>query len=276
MICGECGRRTSSTTCTGCRTLGRIRFLWTSQIKPPDESEALGCLRFCAGGLADLVELRFSAEAQVVPPEAKAPATGVVPEGEEVAAGDPVGVAPKEEKNSPSPEPGEGAEGESYSYETGEEGGKEAAPSTEKAEEVKSHPVPRFGRGSLCKPLGLTPACKSSTRKEEAKPFVFRKDKPARQDRHVEDQDGQRDRDRSPRGVGSRSGGEPREQEERKRPREPPHSPRGHHQRRSPRRSRSKEQQKKKKKSKGKKRRERGQEYRRRHHAGPSDRWRQR
>eukprot|EP00434_Breviolum_minutum_P008538 symbB.v1.2.007531.t1/scaffold462.1/size201456/21 len=171
------------------------------EIKPPDESEALGCLRFCAGGLADLVELRFSAEAQVVPPEAKAPATGVVPEGEEVAAGDPVGVAPKEEKNSPSPEPGEGAEGESYSYETGEEGGKEAAPSTEKAEEVKSHPVPRFGRGSLCKPLGLTPACKSSTRKEEAKPFVFRKDKPARQDRHVEDQDGQRDRDRSPRGV---------------------------------------------------------------------------
>ena len=184
MICGECGRRTSSTTCTGCRTLGRIRFLWTSQIKPPDESEALGCLRFCAGGLADLVELRFSAEAQVVPAEAKAPVTGAVPGGEEVAEGEPVGVAPKEEKNSPSLEPGEGAEGESYSYETVEEGGKEAALSTEKVEEVRSQPVPRFGRGSLCKPLGLTPACKSSTRKEEEKPFVFRKDKPARQDRH--------------------------------------------------------------------------------------------
>ena len=202
MVCAECGRRSVFSPCTGCRTLGRIRFLWTSQIKTPDEGEALGCLRFCAGGLSDLVELRFGTEAQVEEP----PATGeaVAPAGSRVdteVGATPGATVPKEEESSEGDEADKGG-AESYSYETVEEEKPEEKEATPKAEEdePKRASVPRFGRGSLSKPLGRTPACKKSTRKEETKPIVFRRDKP-RGD-HPQGRDDRKKRGRSPQREG--------------------------------------------------------------------------
>ena len=285
MVCGECGRRSVFSPCTGCRTLGRIRFLWTSQIKTPDEGEALGCLRFCAGGLSDLVELRFGAEAQVENP----PATGEAvapgePRADAVAPGEPradtvEGVtpgasAPRDEESSEEDEVDKGG-AESYSYETVEEEKpeeKRAVPEAEK-EEAERASVPRFGRGSLSKPLGLTPACKKSTRKEETKPIVFRKEKPVGD--HHQGRDDRKKRERSPQREGPAAGSAPAETEDRRAPRSPSRPPGGHRHHSHRRRSKSKE--KKKRKSKGKKWRERGQEFRRNNFGARStDRWRPR
>ena len=57
MVCKGCWRPASE-WCAGCRTVSRIKFLWTQQIGPFEEAPGLSSLRECAGLLSDLAEAR--------------------------------------------------------------------------------------------------------------------------------------------------------------------------------------------------------------------------
>ena len=278
MVCSECKRPVTSDVCTGCRTLSRLKWLWQTQIGLLDEAEALSCLRNCAGGLTDLGEQRAHVEAQAAGGRgtgATAPDLGPEPAG----TGE---KADAEKRESPAPgaaalakeakdeledkaAKSEDKEAESYSYETEVE--EEAPPAKPLAE------TPRWGRGSLSKPLGLTPASKPSTRKPE-KPFDFRGK--ARQDSPARDDERKR-RDLPPQPSGEASGSRPEDlARDKATPRSPSHPPPGRHKRRH--RSKSPKKDKDKKKSKGKRKRERGKEFRQAypgHHAS-SGAWRRR
>ena len=273
MVCAECKRPVSTDVCTGCRTLSRLKWLWQTQVGLLDESEALSCLRNCAGGLTDLVELRTHLESQAA---VRGDPGGATPE----AGSEPVAVSEKRE----SPPPGAAApakegtgeaedradkaeekDAESYSYETDVE--EEAPPAKPLAE------TPRWGRGSLGKPLGLTPASKPSTRKPE-KPFNFRgKAKESSPDRNDE----RKRRDLPPQPHVEASGSRPEDlARDKATPRSPSQPPPGRHKRSH--RSKSPKKDKDKKKSKGKRKRERGKDYRQAyqgHHAS-SGAWRRR
>ena len=60
MICSGCGRAAAASgeVCSGCRTISRIKFLWTHQLGSPEDSSGLSILRGCAGELTDLAESR--------------------------------------------------------------------------------------------------------------------------------------------------------------------------------------------------------------------------
>ena len=56
MVCETCGRASLDTSCSGCRTLERLRRLWVSKSNPKEDPIAISSLRNCAGELADLYE----------------------------------------------------------------------------------------------------------------------------------------------------------------------------------------------------------------------------
>ena len=175
--------------CAGCRTVGRIRFLWSQQLRWADDIEGLAILRNCAGGLLDLVESQFgsanppplggaTAKAQgAAPPRVVTP---VPPPAEKTKPAD-VKTEEKAEKESkkesePSPDAVEESEGAESSESLAEdksvveekpkeEKRKEAAVKEEKLEAIKEEAKPvkperaycPFQRGCLGAPLGLRP-----------------------------------------------------------------------------------------------------------------------
>ena len=81
MSCKGCPRPARD-WCAGCRTLSRLKFLWTQQLGPFEDAPALNAFRECAGVLSDLAEVRSSFLRQ---PEGEAqggtPGTTPVPPG---------------------------------------------------------------------------------------------------------------------------------------------------------------------------------------------------
>ncbi len=67
MLCSLCGRP-STGPCPGCRTVSRIRWLWSECVKGGDDTEALTALRSCAGVLTDLSEARSAYLAGLIGP----------------------------------------------------------------------------------------------------------------------------------------------------------------------------------------------------------------
>ena len=57
MVCKGCWRPATE-WCAGCRTVSRIKFLWTQQLGPLEDAPGLSSLRECAGLLSDLAEAR--------------------------------------------------------------------------------------------------------------------------------------------------------------------------------------------------------------------------
>ena len=254
MSCTLCGR-SGSDPCLGCRTLGRLAWLWREQILAPESSQGVTLLRDCAGALTDLSEIGSQRVAQekaategatvrekVAPRpvgERKKVEAPVRAEGGSKPAGAAAEAAPAEAE-----EEGEEADQESsYSYDTDhfEEPPKKEKKSKES--EVKPKEEERQGRGQS---LGL-----------KALPS-----RPSSRVDHKEDRE-QRGRDRQhhgeapalPRaGSGGRASSSHRSTGVRPqdRPRSPDHPPPGSHGKRPKERSRSK-----RKKSKGVKKKER-------------------
>ena len=260
MVCSECKRSATTDVCTGCRTLSRLKWLWQTQIGVADEAEALSCLRNCAGGLTDLREQRASLERLAA---VRAPETlGVEGEAkatkrEEAAPGGGSGEAEsalKGEDLEPVKEETDGSG--SYSYES---------------EEVKEPPkplaeTPRFGRGSLGKPLGLTPASKPSTKKPPTL-YNFRGGRTKSESPRRDDE--RKRRDASPKRKESTRGGDEASRPSGV-PRPPDHPPKHHRDEGDGHRSRSRKKHRKKKSNKGKTKRERGREFRKARQGHPS------
>lgn len=273
MICSTCNRVAAfgSEVCSGCRTVSRIKFLWTHQLGPPEDGLGLGILRGCAGELTDLAEARsgrLSREAEIQgksggqEPKA-APVEAPLQVKREATPGreETPGVAPVVKAEDSKEDKG-GEDAYSYIEESEEEEEKEGDPALQRDAQPKDS-----GKEGSPKPLGLTPI---GTKLSRPTPEALDEQKDLSRRREVE---GEKHRGRESQGsrIERKSRyddfqGRSSRGSQRSKPPEPAGPPPGHHDRRERSRTPVVRRRKKKKKSKGVAHRERGREFRARHH----------
>ena len=303
MHCEVCGRPLGN-PCSGCRTLGRLQWLWSSQVDREEVGQAVSALRDCAGVLADLAEVGAGRKKSPKLPEAPSAGEGSTPGAQsgvkeeqpekdkgpgqvEGEGKDPV-IAPKVED--PKPKDEKAAEDEGYYSEEEEEesgesrsitGDEVEAPTREKepqpiksaAPRRESLPEGRTYRGSIAAPLGLRTLPKSlSPRDEEdlARQAANRAEK--RKDVSGESRPVELNRHEDKKREKQEERRRERKEGRRRSPQYPPGGWEPNHQRRE----RSRSRRKKDKKNKGKKKRERGREWRRATGSRPFQPWPQR
>ena len=312
MSCPDCGRPLGVGLCPGCRTVGRIKNLWSRQVKWGDDSEGLTILRSCAGCLLDLVETRGSGVPAPLGSTPKAP--GVAKQSGAAPA---VAPAKEAEKRSPqvaskaAPATREGSEkvraekepdkrpleeedSEGEESSTIEEDTEVPAEDNSKKEDkrpLEEEPKKKeaktgederwhrpFQRGCLSAPLGLKPLpIQLSPRDGD-----FQGNKERKRSRREEDAERAEDRAKRSEDTGRdererRSSGA---DGERARPRSPPYPPAhraGGEVDRDRKKKKKKKHKKKEHKSKGVKKRQRGYYYQdNKPNAGGSSQWRPR
>lgn len=261
MVCPDCGRPLGG-LCAGCRTVGRIRFLWGQQLRWADDTEGLAILRNCAGGLLDLVESQFGSATSQPLAGATAKASGAAPPGVDTPEVPPTG-APKSQPKKATPvdvkkeeteekerkkesEVSPGVEEESEEAESSpsleedtsvveekpkEEKPKEAEVKGEEPEAPKEEAKPArterayrpFQRGCLGAPLGLRPLPIQLSPRDGVPPSTRERKKSRRE----EDKDNAEEKKRAEesRGRGDHGKRESQQERGRERPRSPVNPP---------------------------------------------------